>query len=262
MQRLVTGVVLAVVGTFLQTPARKEPVIVIERPTVVAFFVPLSQASFKNDSDANEALGDFQFYAEKARNVLKNAGIDFQEVYARSFQVQRGARTTAFRPVKATIGYYLVSPDKEPRIEYGVMTDVDLQQVAKDYFGLPNEKVKASDDCLEPEPLSPNLELRNDTMIRGRIEDQSGAPLRKSPIELRSYISPAEQTVVKRLSTDDDGRYNLGLVKHGSYRLLLSPHRGFQQPANLECRGQKSCVLETVLIVNPSDLPAASCPIR
>lgn len=124
------------------------------------------------------------------------------------------------------------------------------------------KKLSASVDCVQVEPLSPNLELSGDTIIRGHIKDQSGEPLRKSPIELRSYVSQSEQTIVKRLSTDNDGSYDFGVVKRGSYRLLLSPHRGFQQPAKLECKGQKSCVLNTVLIVNPSDLPAASCPIR
>lgn len=263
MQRFIAGAVLAVAGALLspaQSPAAKEPVIVIRRPTIVAFFAPLSQAESKNDSDANEALADFQFYALKAENTLKDKGVDFREVYARSFHVQRGGKSATFRPGK-TVGYYLVSPDKEPRVEYGVMTDVDLLQVAEDYFGLPAETVTTSDDCLQAEQLSPNLELSDDTMIRGHIKDQSGEPLRKSPIELRSYVSQSEQTIVKRLSTDDDGSFDLGVVKRGTYRLLLSSHRGFQQPAKLECR-QKSCVLDTVLIMNPTDLPAAGCPIR
>jgi hypothetical protein len=264
MQRFIAGVVLAVAGALLspaQSPAANVPLIVVRRPTVVAFFAPVSQAGLKNDSDANEALADFQFYAIKAQDILEAKGIDFQEVYARSFLVQRGGKSTTFRSGKITVGYYLVSPDKEPRVEYGVMTDVDLLQVANDYFGLPAEKVTASDDCLQAEPLSPNLELSEDTMIRGHVKDQSGEPLRKSPIELRSYISQSEQMIVKRLSTDNDGGFDLGLVKHGSYRLLLSLHRGFQQPAKLECR-QKRCVLDTVLIMNPTDLPAAGCPIR
>lgn len=40
-----------------------------------------------------------------------------------------------FTPTKEKVGYYLISPGKKPRIEYGVMTDTDLLQVAKDYFG-------------------------------------------------------------------------------------------------------------------------------
>jgi hypothetical protein len=34
-------------------------------------------------------------------------------------------------------------------------------------------------------------------------------------------------------STDADGKFDLGTVKRGEYRLLLSPHRGFKQPEKL-----------------------------
>jgi hypothetical protein len=35
-------------------------------------------------------------------------------------------------------GYYLVAYGKKPQIEYGVMTDTDLLDLAKQYFGLAN----------------------------------------------------------------------------------------------------------------------------
>jgi len=40
-----------------------------------------------------------------------------------------------FRPAKGNVGYYLIVPGKNPRIEYGIMTSTDLLQVANDYFG-------------------------------------------------------------------------------------------------------------------------------
>jgi hypothetical protein len=64
---------------------------------------------------------------------------------------------------------------------------------------------------------------------------------------------------VKKVSTDADGKFDLGLVKHGDYRLLLSPHRGVKQPEKLEC---SLTILDAVLVVNPTDGPAAGCPIR
>jgi hypothetical protein len=42
---------------------------------------------------------------------------------------------TAFRPLKGNVGYHFVVPGRKPRIEYGVMTDADLLQVANEYFG-------------------------------------------------------------------------------------------------------------------------------
>ena len=138
MQRLISFIALTVVCVLLppslMTSAR-EPIVVIHIPTIVAFF-PVTQADLKNDPDTNEALADFQFYAANVRKPLHDAGIDFQEIYALSFRVQRGTRTAIFRPGKVKVGYYFVAPGKKPRIEYGVITDTDLLEIAKEYFDL------------------------------------------------------------------------------------------------------------------------------
>jgi hypothetical protein len=118
-----------------------------------------------------------------------------------------------------------------------------------------------SEYCAAVEPLRPNLVLKVDTTVRGRLTDQSTASLKASPIELRRFISATKQQTVKKLLTDADGKFDLGVVKRGEYRLLLSPHRGFKQPEKLECSSSE-CALETVLIVSPSDQLASSCPIR
>jgi hypothetical protein len=115
--------------------AEKQPVIAVRGPTVVAFFEPVPQAQLDKDPDTNEALGDFQFYAKNAREPFRKAGIEFHELYASSFQLREGKRMTTFRPAKVKVGYYLVVPGKTPRIEYGVMTDADLLQLAHAYFG-------------------------------------------------------------------------------------------------------------------------------
>jgi hypothetical protein len=46
-----------------------------------------------------------------------------------------GKAATTFKPTKVDVGYYLVAPGRKPRVEYGVMTDADLLQVADEYFG-------------------------------------------------------------------------------------------------------------------------------
>jgi hypothetical protein len=114
--------------------AEKQPVIVVRGPTVVAFFEP--QAKLDKDPDTNEALADFQLYARRARAPLAKAGIEFHELYARSFRLRSGNKWTRFRTVKEGVGYYLVAPGKKPHIEYGAMTDVDLLQAANQYFGI------------------------------------------------------------------------------------------------------------------------------
>ena len=105
-------------------------------PTVVAFFEPANPGKGEKDPDANEASADFQFYARNVREPFRKEGIEFHELYTRSFQLREGKKLTTFRPVKADVGYYLVAPGKKPRIEYGVMTDADLLQVANQYFGI------------------------------------------------------------------------------------------------------------------------------
>jgi len=115
--------------------------------------------------------------------------------------------------------------------------------------------------CASVEPLRPNLVLTVDTTVKGRITDQTKAPFKNSPVELRRFISGSKQDAIKNLSTDADGKFDLGTVKRGEYRLLLSPHRGFQQPEKLEC-SSRTYSLDAVLMVNPTDQLASSCPIR
>ncbi|HET9099536.1 MAG TPA: hypothetical protein VFN62_04030 [Acidobacteriaceae bacterium] len=61
--------------------------------------------------------------------------MDFHEVFAHSFRVRLGSKTIGFHPGKVDVGYYLVIPGKRPCVEYGVMSDTDLLQVAHKYFG-------------------------------------------------------------------------------------------------------------------------------
>jgi hypothetical protein len=116
--------------------AEKQPLVDVRGPTIVAFFKPVTQEQLEKDPDTNEALSDFQFYAKQARNALIKAGIEFHELQAHSFQLRVGQKVTTFQPAKADVGYYLIAPDKKPRIEYGVLTDADLLEVAKQYFGI------------------------------------------------------------------------------------------------------------------------------
>jgi hypothetical protein len=139
MQELILVTAWAVFGALLTSSpiiAAKQPVVTIRRPTIVAFFPPVTEADLAKDPDTNEALADFQLYASRVRKALHDQGIEFQEIYALSFRVRRGTRTATFRPGKVKVGYYFVAPGKEPHVEYGVMTDTDLLQVAKGYFAL------------------------------------------------------------------------------------------------------------------------------
>jgi len=115
--------------------------------------------------------------------------------------------------------------------------------------------------CASVESLRPNLVLAADATVQGRVTDQTTAPFKNSPIELRRFISESKQERVKKVSTDAEGKFDLRTVKRGEYRLLLSPNRGFKQPEKLEC-SSRTCTLDAILMVNPTDQLVSSCPIR
>jgi hypothetical protein len=60
--------------------AQKNRVIVVNGPTVVAFFPPVTTRELSKDPDTNESLADFQEYATRVRGQLHAAGIDFEEI--------------------------------------------------------------------------------------------------------------------------------------------------------------------------------------
>jgi hypothetical protein len=113
------------------------PIIVVQGPTVVAFFPPITKAELEKDPDTNETLADFQAYAARVREPFKKSGIELHELYTHSFQLRVGKTVATFHPTKEQIGYYFVAPGKKPRIEYGVLTHADLLDIAHVYFGTP-----------------------------------------------------------------------------------------------------------------------------
>jgi hypothetical protein len=132
---IVTLSVLFLLGRSLGA-APKETVVVVNRPTIVAFFPSETESELSKEPDTNEALADFQYYAGIVRPQLHDVGVDFEEVYASSFRVKCGAKTTTFHSGKIGIGYYFVATGKSPRVQYGVMTDSDILHIASEYFRL------------------------------------------------------------------------------------------------------------------------------
>jgi hypothetical protein len=124
-----------VVATRPELRDKQATTIEVHGPTIVAFFPPVTQAELDKDPDGNEALADFGLYAAQFRDGLGKTPITFTTLYTESFRVKVGEVTTVFRPDKVKVGYYLVAPNKRPRIEYGVRTDDDLTQIAREYFG-------------------------------------------------------------------------------------------------------------------------------
>ncbi len=136
MKRLGTLCGLLIVLALL-TPlysAEKPAIVDVKGPTIIAFFSPVVDTDLKADADTRAALDDFRFFLGQARRPLKNRRLELREIYARSFTIRIAGAETKFEPTK-DVGYYLVAPGKKPRVEYGIMCDADLLQVADEYFG-------------------------------------------------------------------------------------------------------------------------------
>ena len=139
MKRVVRALILSTLLGDLansQPSPNRPPLILVQRPTIVAFFVPMTEAEANSGGGDAEALGDFNYYIYKVERRLKRVGIELQQVNGRSFKVRDGTRTSLFETGKIGVGYYFIAPGKEPHVEYGVMTDEDLVDAAKKYFGL------------------------------------------------------------------------------------------------------------------------------
>jgi len=148
---VVLGVTLAVaVGA--RAGATQREVFTIQRPTIVAFFGPLTDED-RDDPDTSDLLDDFRDCASKVRGPLKKAGVDFHESYAESFVIRVDGKSVYFHvPKDDEAGYYFIAPGKKPHIEHGVMTDEDILSVAHKYFGIkvPDESNDTARDLPAP----------------------------------------------------------------------------------------------------------------
>jgi len=131
-------IILTVLLVFDRSPeaAPKQEVIVVDRPTVVSFFPPVTDAELAKNPDLNETLFDFQYYTRIARNRLEPMGIQFKEIYATSFALRVQGKTKTIQAKKIQVGYYFLAPDKPPRIQSGVTTDNIIVAIANEYFQL------------------------------------------------------------------------------------------------------------------------------
>jgi len=118
------------------------------------------------------------------------------------------------------------------------------------------------EEFLKSEKLKPNLVVANRVVtdratISGVVRDASGAPFAHTRVELRK----ASKSLLVR-ETDDNGRFMLGDVADGDYRLIFRNDRAFQQASGLECIGKTKCELAIKLDANPTDQEGGTCPPR
>lgn len=129
------------------------------------------------------------------------------------------------------------------------------------------EPSKESDDLrcekfLKNETIAPNLKLRATTRISGRLNDSNYQTLKNWPVELKQWKSRKRQIRVKLVKTDETGRFELGLVGPGEYRLIAGPDRSWEQIRRIECIGSGDCSMNLLLYPAERDKAGENCPVQ
>lgn len=136
------------------------------------------------------------------------------------------------------LGLLAVIPTRTPTQVACVGTDAQCREAQKKTCA--DEKAPA------------NLLLPTKAVVTGRVSDVTGAPLGLGFwVQLRT---PDVSTVSRTVSLDVTGRFVFGVIEPGSYRIIvvqirngLSQRFGFEQPKELQCKGEKACELKVVL---------------
>jgi hypothetical protein len=128
--------------------------------------------------------------------------------------------------------------------------------------GYGQKVVQPWDNSCSNEIVKPNLELRTKRHVIGTVKDRSGAPFVQSRVLIQRFREKEKSTMFKEVVTDDQGRFDFGLVSSGKHRFLPSPTRAFQQPSQVSCSEGELYELNLILEVNPSDQAFINCPVQ
>ena len=130
------------------------------------------------------------------------------------------------------------------------------------FFAIAQKVISPWEIPCSEETVKANLELTSKTRVEGQLKDPAGAPLVDSRVLLRVADAKGKFVPYRTVTTNKEGRFELGVVDGGNYRFLPAPNRGFKQPKEVRCYEGRDCELTLVLQLNPTDQPFAGCPIR
>jgi hypothetical protein len=119
----------------------------------------------------------------------------------------------------------------------------------------------------EDEKVSPNLTIVNQVRLTGFLSDATGAPIQfnGTTIQVRDSL---KNNVLFSATLDQQGRFDLGKVPAGKYRLVAFRMEGkkasrlplFDQPKPVACSSENECKLDIALVMHGTDLPYEFCP--
>ena len=118
--------------------------------------------------------------------------------------------------------------------------------------------------CAE-EPTLANLIVPVAATVSGILKDASGKPFKGVHLLLKGM--PGDHGVILTTKTDENGRFELGHLVSGQYRLIVlggaqsaKPERiGFDQPVRQACEGTPKCDVLYILNASPTDQAVNLC---
>ncbi len=131
--------------------------------------------------------------------------------------------------------------------------------------------IGTSQQCIESQKqkcaseLAPaNFELPEDRVVKGTVADTTGASFQGVEVQLRV---PKTDAVLQSVAAKN-GTFDLGMVKTGSYRLIVVKQgkqgferlRGWDQSKSLVCTDNSTCRISVVLTVHGTDDTIDFCP--
>jgi hypothetical protein len=115
---------------------------VLEGPTVVAFYPAVTQTQVDSSADLSTVLDDFSYHLSTATDSLRKLGFRIVERPHGAIRLLNGTSSREVTPARdsADVGYLFASPGRQDRIWYGVMTNADLIDAAREFLELPSRR--------------------------------------------------------------------------------------------------------------------------
>ena len=112
--------------------------VVLNGPTIIAFFPAVTQAQVDSSEELSTVLDDFDYHLASARLSLRSLGFQVVERPRGSIRLLNGTSSREVSPASdsADVGYVFAAPGRPALISYGVMTDSDLIDAARAFLGL------------------------------------------------------------------------------------------------------------------------------
>jgi hypothetical protein len=130
-----------------------------------------------------------------------------------------------------------------------------------------SQKKFCAQEARQPAPA--NLSVAVDEPVTGHVYDQGGNAWIFPGASVLLRTVPGQETIASA-AIEKDGRFSLGTVKAGPYRLISVRMVGevaqrpgaTHQPDKLSCEGANACEVKVMLGATPTDQVTDLCPPR